>query len=345
MQPFDKEYVCDIAKQILNIDSPTGYTKRAIDFMDEEAKKLGYTTGRNQKGNLLIYVDGKDSEHTLGLSAHLDTLGLMVRSIKDNGKLAVTKVGGPCLPTLDGEYCKIYTRDGKVYTGTILSCSPSVHVYPDASTLERKEDTMEVRIDEVVHSKADVEKLGINNGDFICIDTKTQITESGFIKSRFLDDKISATALMGVLKYLKDNNITPQRDLVIMFSTYEEVGHGASCLPEEVEELLAVDMGCIGTDLACTEQDVSICAKDSSGPYDYEMITRLVELSKENKLNYAVDIYPQYGSDVSAALRGGNDIKGALIGPGVHASHGMERTHYDGVENTMKLVVSYITKY
>lgn len=269
----------------------------------------------------------------------------MVRSIKDNGKLAITKVGGPCLPTLDGEYCKIYTRDGKVYTGTILSCSPSVHVYPDASTLERKEDTMEVRIDEVVHSKADVEKLGINNGDFICIDTKTQITESGFIKSRFLDDKISATALMGVLKYLKDNNITPQRDLVIMFSTYEEVGHGASCLPEEVEELLAVDMGCIGTDLACTEQDVSICAKDSSGPYDYEMITRLVELSKENKLNYAVDIYPQYGSDVSAALRGGNDIKGALIGPGVHASHGMERTHYDGVESTMKLVVSYITKY
>ena len=313
--------------------------------MDEEAKKLGYTTGRNQKGNLLIYVDGKDSERTLGLSAHLDTLGLMVRSIKDNGKLAITKVGGPCLPTLDGEYCKIYTRDGKVYTGTILSCSPSVHVYPDASTLERKEDTMEVRIDEVVHSKADVEKLGICNGDFICIDTKTQITESGFIKSRFLDDKISATALMGVLKYLKDNNITPQRDLVIMFSTYEEVGHGASCLPEEVEELLAVDMGCIGTDLACTEQDVSICAKDSSGPYDYEMITRLVELSKENKLNYAVDIYPQYGSDVSAALRGGNDIKGALIGPGVHASHGMERTHYDGVENTMKLVVSYITKY
>ena len=313
--------------------------------MDEEAKKLGYTTGRNQKGNLLIHVDGKDSEHTLGLSAHLDTLGLMVRSIKDNGKLAITKVGGPCLPTLDGEYCKIYTRDGKVYTGTILSCSPSVHVYPDASTLERKEDTMEVRIDEVVHSKADVEKLGICNGDFICIDTKTQITESGFIKSRFLDDKISATALMGVLKYLKDNNVTPQRDLVIMFSTYEEVGHGASCLPEEVEELLAVDMGCIGTDLACTEQDVSICAKDSSGPYDYEMITRLVELSKENKLNYAVDIYPQYGSDVSAALRGGNDIKGALIGPGVHASHGMERTHYDGVENTMKLVVSYITKY
>ena len=319
----------------------------------DRAGGVGDGAGRNGAGldgllhgylQVVHVVEGVKNADDVNAVFH-DTLGLMVRSIKDNGKLAITKVGGPCLPTLDGEYCKIYTRDGKVYTGTILSCSPSVHVYPDASTLERKDDTMEVRIDEVVHSKADVEKLGICNGDFICIDTKTQITESGFIKSRFLDDKISATALMGVLKYLKDNNITPQRDLAIMFSTYEEVGHGASCLPEEVEELLAVDMGCIGTDLACTEQDVSICAKDSSGPYDYEMITRLVELSKENKLNYAVDIYPQYGSDVSAALRGGNDIKGALIGPGVHASHGMERTHYDGVESTMKLVVSYITKY
>ena len=204
---------------------------------------------------------------------------------------------------------------------------------------------MEVRIDEVVYSKADVEKLGICNGDFIAIDTKTTITESNFIKSRFLDDKISVCALMGVLKYLSDNQIKPERNLKIVFSTYEEVGHGSSSIPQEIEEFLAVDMGCIGQDLACKEQDVSICAKDSSGPYDYEMITRLVNLAKENKLKYVVDIYPQYSSDVSAALRGGNDIKGALIGPGVHASHGMERTHYDGVENTMALILAYITKY
>ena len=342
MQPFDKEYVCDIAKQILNIDSPTGYTKRAIDFMDEEAKKLGYTTGRNQKGNLLIYVDGKDSEHTLGLSAHLDTLGLMVRSIKDNGKLAITKVGGPCLPTLDGEYCKIYTRDGKVYTGTILSCSPSVHVYPDASTLERKEDTMEVRIDEVVHSKADVEKLGICNGDFICIDTKTQITESGFIKSRFLDDKISATALMGVLKYLKDNNITPQRDLVIMFSTYEEVGHGAAYLPEKAFEILAIDMASPGVGQTSTEEAVTICAKDSSGPYDYDMRKRLVEMAKEDYIDYKIDIYNHYNSDASAAVRAGNMVRHGLIGPGVDASHGYERTHKTGILNTLKLLQRYI---
>ena len=202
---------------------------------------------------------------------------------------------------------------------------------------------MEIRIDEVVKCKEDVEALGICNGDFIAIDPKVQITESGFIKSRFLDDKISASALMGVLQHLKEHAITPACDLIFMMSTYEEVGHGMAHIPSCISELIAVDMGCIGLDLACSEQDVSICAKDSSGPYDYEMTSRLIELAKQEHLNYAVDIYPMYGSDVSAALRGGSDIRGALIGPGVHASHGMERTHYDGVENTMKLILAYIS--
>ena len=158
----------------------------------------------------------------------------------------------------------------------------------------------------------------------------------------FNSDKISVAILTGVLKELKDQNITPAYDCIFMMSTYEEVGHGMSWIPEEIDELIAVDMGCIGLDLACTEYDVSICAKDSSGPYDYEMTSKLIDLAKKNELPYAVDIYPQYGSDVSAALKGGNNIRGALIGPGVHASHGMERTHYQGVEATMKLVLAYI---
>lgn len=343
MKPFDKDYVLSFAKEILNIDSPSGYTKKAIAFVKQEAEQLGYETFQNAKGNLFIRVSGKDTKHTIGLSAHCDTLGLMVRSIKSNGHLALTKIGGPIAPTLDGEYCRIYTRDGKVYTGTILSTSPASHVYPDANSVARDMDHMEVRIDEVVKTAEDVRALGIENGDFIAYDPKVQITESGFIKSRFLDDKISASALMGVLKYLKTEAIVPEKNLLVMMSTYEEVGHGASSLPEEIEELLAVDMGCIGLDLACSEQDVSICAKDSSGPYDYEMTSKLIQLAKEHSLQYAVDIYPMYGSDVSSALKGGNNIRGALIGPGVHASHGMERTHYDGVENTMKLILAYIT--
>lgn len=339
---MNKEYVLKFAKALLGIDSPSGYTKKAIHFVEEEAKSLGYETELSEKGNLLIYIKGESSEKTLGFCAHCDTLGLMVRSIKPNGYLALTKVGGPIVPTLDGEYCNIHTRDGRVYTGTILSTSPAIHVYPDAATKERSIDNMEVRIDEVVKTKEDVEKLGICNGDFIAYDSKVQITDSGFIKSRFLDDKISVAALVGVLKEMKDQNITPAYDTIFMMSSYEEVGHGMAWIPSQIKELIAVDMGCIGLDLACTEYDVSICAKDSSGPYDYDMTSKLIELAKRKNLPYAVDIYPQYGSDVSAALKGGNNIRGALIGPGVHASHGMERTHYDGLNAAMELVLAYM---
>ncbi|MDQ0359692.1 M42 family metallopeptidase [Breznakia pachnodae] len=341
---FNKDYVLDIAKNLLSIDSPTGYTKGATEFLEKELSSLGYESFRNEKGNLMVSVEGKNNERHRAVLAHVDTLGLMVRSINSDGTLALTNLGGPIIPTLDAEYCRIITRDKKVYTGTILADVPAVHVYPDASTKERKIENMIVRIDEVVKTKEDVEKLGIQNGDIVAIDPKVQITESGFVKSRFLDDKISVSLLMGVLESIKTNKLTIEDKTTFIFSTYEEVGHGAASIPNDINEALAVDMGCIGLDLACTEYDVSICAKDSSGPYDYDMTTNLINLSKDNKLSYAVDIYPYYGSDVSAALRGGNNIKGALIGPGVHASHGMERTHYQAIENAMKLVMLYLQK-
>ncbi|TDW16312.1 putative aminopeptidase FrvX [Breznakia blatticola] len=339
---FNKDYVLRIAKELLSIDSPTGYTNKAIEYLEKEVNALGYTYSRNAKGNLIVSLKGT-SDYTIGLCAHTDTLGLMVRSISSDGTLALTNLGGPLIPTLDAEYCRIHTREGNIYTGTILANVPASHVYPDAATKERKIENMLVRIDEVVKTKEDTEKLGIQNGDFVAIDPKVEITKSDFIKSRFLDDKISVSILMGVLEAIKTNNIELPYNVEIIFSTYEEVGHGSSSIPSNINELLAVDMGCIGLDLACTEYDVSICAKDSSGPYDYNMTTKLVNLAKANKLSYAVDIYPYYGSDVSAALSGGNNIRGALIGPGVHASHGMERTHYQAVEQTMQLVYAYIT--
>lgn len=344
MKTLDKAYVLELAKTLLKIDSPSGYTKKAIHFLEMEAEQMGYHTEQSEKGNLFIHVSGKNHDKTVGLCAHCDTLGLMVRSIKSNGTLALTKIGGPIIPTLDSEYCRIYTRDGRVYTGTILSTSPATHVYQDANTKKREIDEMEVRIDEVVKTKEDVKALGIENGDIVAIDPKVEITESGFIKSRFLDDKISASALFGVLKFMKDFDVVPEYDTIFIMSTYEEVGHGCAYIPKQISELLAVDMGCIGLDLSCTEYDVSICAKDSNGPYDYDLTSKLIHLAKEEELSYAVDIYPFYGSDVGAALSGGNNIRGALIGPGVHASHGMERTHYQAVEHTMKLILAYLTK-
>ncbi len=342
MIEIDQSYLLSFAKRLLDIDSPSGYTMNAIRFMKEEAEAMGFTCTQNAKGNLLIRVRGKSSAHPLALSAHCDTLGLMVRSIKENGTLSVTPIGSPTLPTLDSEYCRILTREGNVYTGTILCTSASKHVHPDASTSPRNADTLEVRIDEVVKNKRDVEALGICNGDYIAIDPKSVITESGFVKSRFLDDKISCACLFSLLHYLKEHAITLHDDLLFVFSTYEEVGHGASSMPKDIERMLAVDMGCIGLDLACSEYDVSICAKDSSGPYDYEMTSELIRLAKKEGLSYAVDIYPMYGSDVSAALKGGNDIRGALIGPGVHASHGMERTHVQALKQTVSLLVAYL---
>lgn len=340
---FDKDYILKVATKLLEIPSPTGYCFKAIKEVERLALELGYQTIISQKGNLTIHLSGKDQSKTVGLTAHIDTLGLMVRSIKDNGYLAVSKIGGPLLSTYDGEYCQVITRQDKTYSGTILSKTPSVHVYPDSQKNLASEDNLEVRLDEVVKNKADVLALGINHGDIIALDPKTMISESGYIKSRFLDDKISVALIFGLLKYLKDKNLTTKFQTKIIISTYEEVGHGGSSIDQGISELIAIDMGCIGLDLAGNEESVSICVKDSSGPYDYHLTTELINYAKQSDLSYAVDIYPFYGSDVSAALRAGHDLKGALIGPGVHASHGMERTHYQALHNTMALLLKYLT--
>lgn len=248
-------------------------------------------------------------------------------------------------PTLDGEYCKIHTRNGKEYTGTILSTSPSVHVFPDATKKERTEENMMVRLDEVVSSKDDVLKLNIMTGDFISIDPKFQVTESGYIKSRYLDNKAGTTCALSLMEIFKRLNIKPKNKVKIIVSTYEEIGHGCSNIPADIDELVGIDMGCVGLDLSCTELDVSICVKDSSGPYDYDITNKLIELAKKHDIKHAVDVYPMYGSDVSAAYRAGNDIKGGLIGPGVGASHGMERTHVEGINNTINLMFAYLTEW
>lgn len=339
---FNKEESVSILEEILSIPSPTGYTKNVIDFLRAVIEEWGYGTETTPKGNLLVRVPGENTNETRGLSAHVDTLGLMVRSINSNGTLALTKLGGPLTPTLDGEYCEIITREGKVYTGTVLSSSPSIHVYKDASSKERDIDNLIVKLDEEVADKEDVQELGILNGDIVAYDPKVQVTKSGFIKSRFLDDKASVAVLMSVLKYVKEKNIIPSTNLVFIFSTYEEVGHGSAWIPSEITEFLAVDMGAVGLDLEASEFDVSICAKDSSGPYDYELTTRLINYAKDRDLKFAVDIYPMYGSDASAALSAGANIKAGLIGPGVSNSHGMERTHIDALENTFELLLAYV---
>lgn len=344
--PIDKDYVIQWLMELLSTPSPTGYTHDLMNRIAEEADRLGFKTERNAKGCAYIRIPGSqpDANRVIALSAHVDTLGAMVRSINADGTLRLTSLGGFMMTSMENEYCKIHTRSGHTYTGTIMSNQPSVHVFPGARDLKREEANMIVRIDEITYSKAETEKLGIGTGDFVSFEARPEHLSSGYIKSRHLDDKASVAALFGLMHSMKEHNWKPKFDIVIIITNYEEIGHGASYIPQDITEMVAVDMGAMGDDLSCKETDVSICAKDSSGPYDYFMTGRLIELAVRENIAHAVDVYPQYGSDASAALRGGNNIRAALIGPGVHASHAMERTHETAVINTAKLLAAYITE-
>ena len=341
---FDKSgfegYFFDTARRLFAASSPSGYNCEVMPVLRAIAEENGCKFELTKKGCAVITLEGV-GEGAVGACAHVDTLGAMVRSVSSEGKIKFTRVGGPLLPTLDGEYCTVIARDGRKYSGTFLSESPSIHVYDDASSKARNEETMYVRLDVDFEGKEGAEALGITNGCYICIDPKTTVTESGYLKSRFIDDKGGVACLMTALHLIKEKGLKPQKTLKILITIYEEVGHGASWVPDGIESMLGVDMGCIGEDLLCTEHDVSICAKDSSGPYDYELTNRLISIAKEKEVPYAVDIYPYYGSDVGAMRDAGYDVPGALIGPGVHASHGMERTHIDGVAATVNVIMGY----
>ena len=334
MISFDLDLFKKISEEVFLCDSPTGYTNGIIKVIERYIKQYGYDYKILNNGALEVTIKGNDSSKLVATSAHCDTLGLMVRSIKSNGKLALTCLGGPVTPTLDGEYCTIYTRDNKKYSGTILSTSPAAHVFNDANSKSRSIDNLEVRLDEIVNNVDDVKKLGIENGDIVCYNPKYLVTDTGFLKTRFIDDKASVVILLMLLDYTSKNKIQFKYDTKIYFVVYEEVGHGASMVDKNISEFVTLDMGCVGLDLAGNEYAVSICAKDSSGPYDYDLTTKLINFAKENMLNYTVDIFPYYGSDIGAASRAGVDFKGALIGSGVSASHGME--------NTLKLIYLYL---
>jgi putative aminopeptidase FrvX len=339
---LNQAYMTEILEMLLRTPSPTGYTHQIMQKVQSEVTKLGYELTYTNKGCGIVTIPGAKNNRVIGISAHVDTLGAMVRSIKDNGTLKITSLGGFMMGAIENEYVQIHTRDERVYDGTILTSRPSVHVYEDAREFKRDEANMEVRIDEVVKTKKDVEALGIRVGDYISFDPRVQIKGNGFVKSRHLDDKASVASLFGLLKLMKEESLKPAYTIKLFFSNYEEVGHGSAFIPEDITELIAVDMGALGDDLSGSERDVSICAKDSSGPYDYQMTSKMIELSEKLEIGYAVDIYPRYGSDASAALRGGRDIRAALVGPGVHASHSMERTHMDAVVNTAALLAAYI---
>ena len=337
------DFSWDQAAELLAVDSPSGYAAKAAAWVQDAFAKLGFDAKITTKGGVLIDLGGEDVNDGLLLEAHGDTLGAMVAEVKGNGCLRLTNLGGMRAENAETENVRVYTRDGKVIEGTCQLANASIHVNGSYGDTKRSWDTVEIVLDEDVNSAADTRALGIEVGDIVCFDPRTRRTASGYLKSRFLDDKLSVGILLGFAKYLADNKIVPARRTWVHVTVYEEVGHGGSAsVPAGVTEAIAVDMGCVGDGLACTEKQVSICVKDSGGPYHYDVVTKLVNAAKATGADYALDIYPRYGSDVEATLTAGFDLRHGLIGPGVYASHGYERSHMDGVYNSLLVLCGYL---
>lgn len=334
----------DYITKLTQIPSPTGYTKEIMDYVVAEVQSYGYTPIRTNKGGIMVSLKGENNDNHRMLTAHLDTLGAIVRAIKPDGRLKMDLIGGFVYNAIEGENCTVHvSKNSKKISGTILMHQTSVHVYKDAGTAERNQTNMEVRLDEKVTTEAETRALGIEVGDFISFDPRVVVTDSGFIKSRHLDDKVSAAILLNLLKTYHDNGSQLPYTTHFYFSNNEEIGYGAnSNIPQEVVEYLAVDMGAMGDDQQTDEYTVSICVKDGSGPYHYELRQHLVALANKENIPYKLDIYPYYGSDASAAMRAGSDVRHALLGAGIESSHSYERTHMDSVKATENLVDAYL---
>lgn len=333
------EYILQQLECLIRIDSPSGFTQRVSEYLLEEYRRLGYEPSQTVKGGVLTELGGEGQG--ILLMSHVDTLGAVVSEITAEGHLRLSPVGGLEANNVEGENCRIYTFDDRVYEGTIWLENASVHVNEEYHTAARNFQSLEVVLDENVSAKEDVQSLGICNGCFVCPEPRFRVTEKGFIKSRFLDDKLCTAVMLGFARYLKEAGITPARKIYQHITVFEEVGHGGcASVPADVEDVLSLDMGCVGKGLECTEHQVSICVKDSRGPYNQQLTRQMIQAAQKKHLNFACDVYPHYGSDVDAALFAGVDVRHGLIGPGIYSSHGYERTHREAVENTFHLLTA-----
>jgi putative aminopeptidase FrvX len=341
---IDTHHLTQFLTDLLNIPSPTGFTEDAIAFVEKELSAYPQLTlSRTRKGALVAVWEGPNNDSPRALTAHVDTLGAMVKEIKSSGRLTITRIGGLMLPAVETEGCWVHTRAGEKVRGSLLVNTASAHVHGEkALETKRGEDGMEIRLDAKVSSADDVRNLGIQVGDFVSFDPRVEVT-NGFIRSRFLDDKACIATIVASIKALVDSGQTPTQTIHILISNYEEVGHGASAgIPAEVTELVAVDMAAVGPGQESDEFHATICVKDSGGPYHHGLSNKLREIADKHEIPYKVDIYPYYGSDGEAFWRAGGDVAAALIGPGVDASHNYERTHTEALVATTNWILAYL---
>ena len=340
----DTTYLLNFLVELLNTPSPTGYTAAGMACVERaltgiQSLNLAYT----RKGALLATWNGERTTHPRALTAHVDTLGAMIKEIKPNGRLKLTQIGGYPWNTIEGEGCTVYTAGGNHLRGSILLSKASSHVYgAQVGDMKRDGESMEVRLDARTFNPGETRNLGIEVGDFVAFDPRVEVTD-GFVRSRHLDDKACVACLVSAVKTLQDAGLQPAQKTFLFISNYEEVGHGAaSGIPPEVTELVAVDMAAVGEGQNSDEFHTTLCVKDSGGPYHHPLSQSLRRLAEMSGIPYKVDIYPYYGSDGEAFWRAGGDVAVALIGPGVDASHNYERTHLDALVATTQWIVAYL---
>lgn len=339
---IDRGYLLDTFRTIVETPSPVGFYVKMNPLLQRLAGEMGHAVTFDNRSTAYLTLEGEDNTKTVLIGAHADTLGMCVRCIEGDGMLKIRRLAGSNFATLEGETVTIHTRDGREYTGLVICRSHSSHVFADANTLERNEDTLRILIDEPVKSRADVQALGIQNGDVISVMPRPQFTENGYVKSRYIDDKGAIACVFAMLRYLHEHGLKPKYRTILAFPYSEEISMGGTYVPPEVSEYIAVDIGLIGPELSGHERAVSICAKDAAAPYDWELTNRLVEYAKKAEVPYALDVFYRYGTDGNAAVRAGNNVRSAAFGMAVWASHGMERTHIDGLAATTNLLLAYI---
>jgi peptidase M42 family hydrolase len=340
---IDTEYLVDILLKLLFTPSPSGYTDRVVHVVCEELERLDVPFELTRRGAIRATLDGEVSQPDRAVVAHIDTLGAMVKSLKDNARLELVPVGHWNARFAEGARGTLFTDIGQ-HRGTILPLKASGHTFaPEIDNQPGGWQHVEFRIDEVLNNLGDLLRLGVHVGDFIAIDTTPEITDTGFINARHLDDKAGAAVLLASTEAIVRTGVKLPVSCHPLFTISEEVGSGASAaLHQDVAEMLTIDNGTTAPGQNSSEFGVTIAMADQSGPFDYHLTHRLIQLCQEFAIRHQRDVFRYYRSDSAAALEAGNDVRTALITFGVDASHGYERIHLDALESLAKLVTVYV---
>lgn len=337
---IDLSYLENTLRELLAVPSPTGMTDDVVRLCCRKLEELGIKYELTRRGAIRATLRGATYSPDRAIAAHLDTLGAMVKRLKDNGRIEVVPVGTWPARSAEGARVTLFAEEGRQHRGTLLPLKASGHVYNEGVDEQPAHwQNIELRLDEAVHSRADLEALELAPGDYVAIDPQPEFLDNGFWVSRFLDDKAGVAALLAAARAVVTQDIALPIDCHLLFTISEETGVGAShVLHGDCAELIAVDNGTIAEEQETSEYGVTIAMLDSSGPFDFYLSRRLVNLCRRFDLTYSRDVFRFYRSDAAAALEAGNDIRTALVCFALDSSHGHERTHRDSVATVASLL-------